>query len=130
MLGRPSGEVVEKVPVAAAQTKGIPTCSRARRKEASHASDDRACPFSWSGSARLCGIAKMTEDEVNQYRGLLEKTEEEVGFGPVSAVDAGDASVMPKDPRDVVKVHYTGRTREGKVFDTSKFANRSVSSRR
>ena len=32
---------------------------------------------------------------------------------------------MPKDPRDVVKVHYTGRTREGKVFDTSKFANRS-----
>ena len=37
----------------------------------------------------------------------------------------GDASMMPKDPRDVVKVHYTGRTREGKVFDTSKFANRS-----
>ena len=32
---------------------------------------------------------------------------------------------MPKDPRDGVKVHYTGRTREGKVFDTSKFANRS-----
>ncbi len=25
----------------------------------------------------------------------------------------------------MVKVHYTGRTREGKVFDTSKFANRS-----
>ena len=24
-----------------------------------------------------------------------------------------------------MKVHYTGRTREGKVFDTSKFANRS-----
>ena len=52
--------------------------------------------------------AKMTES------GLLYKV-----------TDAGDASVMPKDPRDVVKVHYTGRTREGKVFDTSKFANRS-----
>ena len=36
----------------------------------------------------------------------------------------GDTTVRAKDPRDVVKVHYTGRTREGKVFDTSKFANR------
>ena len=26
--------------------------------------------------------------------------------------------------RDVVKVHYTGRTREGKVFDSSLFKNR------
>ena len=37
----------------------------------------------------------------------------------------GDTTVMAKDPRDVVKVHYTGRTREGKVFDSSIFANRS-----
>ncbi len=28
----------------------------------------------------------------------------------------GDESMMPKDARDVVKVQYTGRTRDGKVF--------------
>ena len=28
------------------------------------------------------------------------------------------------DDADVVKVHYTGRTRTGEVFDTSIFANR------
>ena len=92
--------------------------------------------------------AKMTEDEVNQYlqyyfmvkrpaenaeasKAWLEKTEKKSGVKKTESgllykvTDAGDASVMPKDPRDVVKVHYTGRTREGKVFDTSKFANRS-----
>ena len=37
----------------------------------------------------------------------------------------GDAAKMAKDPRDVVRVHYTGYTREGKVFDTSIFKNRS-----
>ena len=37
---------------------------------------------------------------------------------------AGDPNVQASDPRDVVKVHYTGRTREGKVFDTSIFKNR------
>ena len=90
----------------------------------------------------------MTEDEVNQYlqyyfmvkrpaenaeasKAWLEKTEKKSGVKKTESgllykvTDAGDASVMPKDPRDVVKVHYTGRTREGKVFDTSKFANRS-----
>lgn len=36
----------------------------------------------------------------------------------------GDAEVKATDPRDVVKVHYTGRTREGKVFDSSIFKNR------
>lgn len=33
----------------------------------------------------------------------------------------GDASLMPTDDRDVVKVHYVGRLRTGKVFDASKF---------
>ena len=37
---------------------------------------------------------------------------------------AGDANLQANNPRDVVKVHYTGRTREGKVFDTSIFKNR------
>ena len=94
------------------------------------------------------GKAKMAEDAVNQYlqyyfmvkrpaenaeasKAWLEKTEKKSGVKKTESgllykvTDAGDASVMPKDPRDVVKVHYTGRTREGKVFDTSKFANRS-----
>ena len=94
------------------------------------------------------GKAKMAEDAVNQYlqyyfmvkrpaenaeasKAWLEKMEKKSGVKKTESgllykvTDAGDASVMPKDPRDVVKVHYTGRTREGKVFDTSKFANRS-----
>lgn len=92
--------------------------------------------------------AKMTEDEVNQYlqyyfmvkrpaenaeasKAWLEKIEKKSGVKKTESgllykvTKQGDASMMPKDPRDVVKVHYTGRTREGKVFDTSKFANRS-----
>ncbi len=36
----------------------------------------------------------------------------------------GDENVKATDSRDVVKVHYTGRTREGKVFDSSIFKNR------
>ena len=94
------------------------------------------------------GKAKMAEDAVNQYlqyyfmvkrpaenaeasKAWLEKTEKKSGVKKTESgllykvTDAGDASVMPKDPRDVVKVHYTGRTREGKVFDTSIFKNRS-----
>ena len=39
-------------------------------------------------------------------------------------VKMGDESLKATDDADVVKVHYTGRTREGKVFDTSIFANR------
>ena len=94
------------------------------------------------------GKAKMAEDAVNQYlqyyfmvkrpaenaeasKAWLEKIEMKSGVKKTESgllykvTKQGDASMMPKDPRDVVKVHYTGRTREGKVFDTSKFANRS-----
>lgn len=94
------------------------------------------------------GKAKMNEDAVNQYlqyyfmvkrpaenaeasKAWLEKIEKKSGVKKTESgllykvTKEGDASLMPKDPRDVVKVHYTGRTREGKVFDTSKFANRS-----
>ena len=94
------------------------------------------------------GKAKMAEDAVNQYlqyyfmvkrpaenaeasKAWLEKIEKKSGAKKTESgllykvTKQGDASMMPKDPRDVVKVHYTGRTREGKVFDTSKFANRS-----
>ncbi len=36
-------------------------------------------------------------------------------------VEPGDPQVMPKDDRDVVKVHYRGELRTGKVFDASRF---------
>lgn len=91
--------------------------------------------------------AKMDEDAVNQYlqyyfmikrpaenaaasKAWLEKIEKKSGVKKTESgllykvTKMGDTTVMAKDPRDVVKVHYTGRTREGKVFDTSKFANR------
>lgn len=92
--------------------------------------------------------AKMEEDAVNQYlqyyfmvkrpaenaaasKTWLEKIEKKSGVKKTESgllykvQEMGDTTVMAKDPRDVVKVHYTGRTREGKVFDTSKFANRT-----
>ncbi len=94
------------------------------------------------------GKAQMTEDAVNQYlqyyftvkrpaenaeasKAWLEKIEKKSGVKKTESgllykvTKAGDETVKAKDSRDVVKVHYTGRTREGKVFDTSKFANRS-----
>lgn len=90
---------------------------------------------------------KMQEDEVNRYlqyyfmvkrpaenaeasKAWLEKIEKKSGVKKTESgllykiTNEGDTTVRAKDPRDVVKVHYTGRTREGKVFDTSKFANR------
>lgn len=92
--------------------------------------------------------AKMTEDEVNQYlqyyfmvkrpaenaeasKAWLEKMEKKSGVKKTESgllykvVKEGDANVIAKDARDVVKVQYTGRTRKGDVFDTSVFANRS-----
>ena len=92
--------------------------------------------------------AKMTEDEVNQYlqyyfmvklpaenaaaskewlagiekKSGVKKTESGLLY---KVTDMGDMTVMATNPRDVVKVHYTGRTRNGKIFDTSIFANRT-----
>ena len=94
------------------------------------------------------GNAKMSEDEVNQYlqyyfmiklpaenlaasKAWLEKVAKKSGVKKTESgllykvIDAGDQSMMAKDPRDEVRVHYTGRTRTGKVFDTSIFANRT-----
>jgi FKBP-type peptidyl-prolyl cis-trans isomerase FkpA len=94
------------------------------------------------------GNAKMSADEVNQYlqyyfmiklpaenlaasKAWLEKIEKKSGVKKTESgllykvTKAGDESVMAKDPRDEVEVHYTGRTRQGKVFDTSIFANRT-----
>ncbi len=93
------------------------------------------------------GNAQMTESEVNNFlqnyfmvtlpaknleasEKWLSKIEKKSGVKKTESgllykvVKAGDESIMATDDRDVVKVHYTGRTREGKVFDTSIFANR------
>ena len=93
------------------------------------------------------GNAQMTESEVNNFlqnyfmvvvpaknleasEKWLQKIEKKSGVQKTESgllykvVKAGDESVKATDNRDVVKVHYTGRTREGKVFDTSIFANR------
>lgn len=58
-------------------------------------------------------LAKMEKKGTKTESGLIYKV-----------IEAGDESLKATDDRDVVKVHYTGRTREGKVFDTSIFANR------
>lgn len=39
-------------------------------------------------------------------------------------IETGDMTVKAADKRDVVKVHYTGRTRTGRVFDATHFADR------
>lgn len=92
------------------------------------------------------GNAKMDESAVNQYlqnyfmvtlpaknleasEKWLSKIEKKSGVQKTESgllykvVKAGE-ELKATDDRDVVKVHYTGRTREGKVFDTSIFANR------
>ncbi|MBO5685263.1 MAG: FKBP-type peptidyl-prolyl cis-trans isomerase [Alistipes sp.] len=58
-------------------------------------------------------LAKMEKKGTKTESGLIYKV-----------IKAGDESIKATDGRDVGKVHYTGRTREGKVFDTSIFANR------
>lgn len=93
------------------------------------------------------GNASMTADEAGTYlqqymmvkrpaqnaeasKAWLEKTEKKSGVKKTESgllykvKSAGDMSVKANDARDVVKVHYTGRTRDGKVFDTSIFKNR------
>lgn len=94
------------------------------------------------------GNAKMDENAVRQYLQYyftvkrpaenkeasdkwLAKIEKQSGVKKTESgllykvTKEGDDAVKATDKRDVVKVHYTGRTREGKVFDTSKFANRT-----
>ena len=91
--------------------------------------------------------AKMSEDEVGQYlqyyfmvkrpaenkaasEKWLAEVEKKSGVkktesGLLYKIEKmGDETVMPKDSRDVVKVHYTGRKRNGEVFDSSIFENR------
>ncbi len=55
-----------------------------------------------------------------EKRSGVQKTETGLLY---KVVEAGDMSVKANDARDEVAVHYVGRTREGKVFDASKFEN-------
>ncbi|MFI3324176.1 MAG: FKBP-type peptidyl-prolyl cis-trans isomerase [Rikenellaceae bacterium] len=50
----------------------------------------------------------------------VEKTESGILY---KIVAAGDSELMATDSRDVVKVKYTGKTRLGKVFDSSRYAD-------
>ena len=91
--------------------------------------------------------ARMTQQEVNRYlqnyflvtlpmqneeasTKWLSKIEKKSGVQKTDSgllykvIDAGDMTVKAADKRDVVKVHYTGRTRTGKAFDSSLFENR------
>ncbi len=105
----------------------------------------------WIGEAMQNVIdknPKMTEDEVNQYlqyyfmvkqpaenaeasAAWLEKVAKKSGVKKTESgllykvKKTGDKNLHPSDPRDVVRVHYTGRTRNGKIFDTSIFKNRT-----
>ncbi|MFR9651992.1 MAG: FKBP-type peptidyl-prolyl cis-trans isomerase N-terminal domain-containing protein [Rikenellaceae bacterium] len=63
---------------------------------------------------KLAEVAKM-KGVIKTESGLLYRIESE-----------GDMSVKANDDRDVIKVNYTGRLmRNGNVFDTSRFADRT-----
>ena len=91
--------------------------------------------------------ARMTQQEVNRYlqnyflvtlpmqneeasTKWLSKIEKKSGVQKTESgllykvIDAGDMTVKAADKRGMVKVHCTGRTRTGKVFDSSLFENR------
>jgi len=105
----------------------------------------------WVGEALLEmheGNPRMTANEAGEYlqyyfmvkipaenaaasKAWLEKIEKKSGVqktesGLLYKVEsAGDPNLMPTSDRDKVKVHYTGRMRDGKVFDSSRFAQMS-----
>ncbi len=92
---------------------------------------------------------QMTEEQVNQYlqyyfmvkrpkenkdasEEWLKKIEKKSGIQKTASgilyriVKEGDTTAIAKDSRDVVKVNYTGKNRKDKVFDTSRFADKSA----
>ena len=94
------------------------------------------------------GNAELSEEEANRFlqnyfmftypqqrkeagEKWLSKVEKKSGVKKTESgllykvIKKGDESVMAVEDTDIVKVHYTGRTIDGKVFDTSIFANRS-----
>lgn len=93
--------------------------------------------------------SQMTEEQVNQYLQYyfmvkrpqenkdasdewMKGIEKKSGVKKTASgilyriVKEGDANVIAKDSRDVVKVNYTGKNRKDKVFDTSRYADKSA----
>ncbi len=75
-------------------------------------------------------MVKRPAQNAEASKAWLEKIEKKSGVQKSESgllykvIEMGDETVMATDQRDMVKVHYTGRTREGKVFDSSIFKNR------
>lgn len=75
-------------------------------------------------------MVKRPAQNAEASKAWLEKIEKKSGVQKSESgllykvVKMGDETVMATDQRDMVKVHYTGRTRDGKVFDSSIFKNR------
>lgn len=65
--------------------------------------------------------SKKWFEEVAKMEGI-QKTESGIYY---QITKEGDMAVKATDDRDKVKVHYKGMTRTGKVFDASRFADRS-----
>ncbi len=93
------------------------------------------------------GKARMTQEQMNEYiqyyfmvkvpaenakasEEWLNKVAQKSGVhktesGLLYKIEKmGDTSVMAKDNRDYVQVHYKGMTRKGKVFDASRYADK------
>lgn len=76
-------------------------------------------------------MVKVPAENAAASKAWLEQIEKKSGVKKTASgllykvEEMGDESVMAKNPQDVVKVHYTGRTRKGVVFDSSIFKNRS-----
>lgn len=72
--------------------------------------------------AQMKALSKEKLAEVAKKSGVI-KTESGLLY---RIEDAGDMTIKANDDRDVVKVNYTGRLmRNGNVFDTSRFADRT-----
>ncbi len=97
------------------------------RDEKSEMDDQAAMEYlqNYFTVVRPAEMLKLSEEklaEVEKQSGVV-KTESGLLYRIESA---GDADVIATDDRDVVKVHYTGRLlRNDKVFDTSRFEDRS-----
>lgn len=89
--------------------------------------DERTAGMFWNNYMMIV-VPAQNKEKSEQWLASIEKKSgvQKTESGLLYKVTkAGDERLKAVDSRDVVKVHYTGRTRDGKVFDTSLFKNRS-----